>query len=173
MHSKIMIFLTKITKPKQTTKTMSNRMSLNFLHRVNKEDFPLTDNILYKNYFLVNFPVELGVRYYDVISVQFLEDNICRFTIRDNDYTYPLYYLNKYKCKFCNFFKRKKDNIEIFQLNSPDMKIVYKNILTNICIVKINEDILTYKESKPKEITFDVKYKKRILTKHATNKEGE
>lgn len=151
---------------------MEEKISLNFLQRINKEEFLLTDDIILKHNFLVNFPDEMCVRYYDVISVQFLEDNICRFTIRNNFTTYPLYYLNKYKCKMCGFFKRKKDNIEIYQLTGADLNVAYKNTLTKVCIKKIYEENLSYKDSTPQEIVFDIKYKKRILTKNATNKEG-
>ena len=72
----------------------------------------------------------------------------------------------------CRILKRKKDNIEIYQLTGNGLEIIYKNTLTKICIKKIYEDILSYKDSTPQEIVFDIKYKKRILTKNATNKEG-
>ena len=150
--------------------------SLNFLQRINKEDCPITDDIILRNYFIVNFPEEMGVRYYDVISVNFLEDNICRFTIRNNHETLPLYNLFNYKCKKCgiiNFFRRKKDEIHILQLKKEDMSIIYDNVLTNICVKKIYEEELTYKDGKPQEIIVDIKYKKRFLFNHATDKERE
>ena len=102
---------------------MKERISMSFLQRVNKEGVPITDDIVFRNYFIVSFPDELGIRYYDVISVDFLEDNICRFTIRNNSETYPLYYINKYKHKMSNIFKLKKDNIEICQLNKNGLVI--------------------------------------------------
>ena len=141
---------------------------MSFLQRVNKEGVPITDDIVFRNYFIVSFPDELGIRYYDVISVDFLEDNICRFTIRNNSETYPLYYINKYKHKMSNIFKLKKDNIEICQLNKNGLVIGYKNILTNISIKKIIEQTLDYRDEGAQEIILDIKYKKRILTKNAT-----
>jgi hypothetical protein len=152
---------------------VENDYSLSFIQRINGENFPVTDDIMYNNFFIVKFPESMGIRYYDVISVHFLNNNVCRFVIRNNYTTYPLYHLNKSKCWLHNIFKVKKENIEIIQLRK-NMEPVYKNVLTNIRVKNIYEAELSYKSDGVQEIMFDVKYSKRILSKYgSTNQEGE
>lgn len=172
MHFKTTVFSIKIKKTKYFN-VMADKISLKLLQRTYKEDYPITDDTLFNNYFIVSFPDELGIRYYDVVSTQFLGDNICRFTIRNNFSTFPLYHLHEYKRKNKGIFSPKKDIIEIYQLCDSEMNIIYKNVLTKISIKNIYENMLSYKNDKPQEIVFDIKYRERILTKHATNKEGE
>lgn len=148
-----------------------NEYSLSFIQRINSDNFPVTDDIMHNNFFIVKFPESMGVRYYDVVSAYFLNDNICRFVVRNNYTTYPLYHLNKTKCWLHNIFNFKKENIEIIQLRK-DMEPVYKNVLTNVRVKNIYETELSYKNDGVQEIMFDVKYSKRLLSKYgSTNQE--
>lgn len=139
-------------------------VSLKYVRRAFMDDVNIGEDFLFKNGFFVEFPEEFGIRFYDVISIKYMEDNICRFTIRNNSSNLPLFNLNKYKCKCCGFFNKKNDNITIYNLNKYD-EIIFISTLHKICIKNITEEELTYTDDKPQTITFDIKYKKRILEK--------
>lgn len=120
--------------------------------------------LIFKNLFLVKFPKEFNIESTDVISVEFIDNEICRFIIKNNFINFPLFSLNKYSKKCCSFFCRKNDSIVIDYLNRNGEK-QYSARLTKVRIRNIKEDILTYYNDEPHTITVDIKFSKRILEK--------
>lgn len=150
-------------------KKICDNVTINYVQRAFMDDVNIGEDLINKNGFIVEFPEEFGIRFYDVISVNYLGEKMCRFTIRNNSTNLPLFNLNNYKCKCCSFFKKKKSNIIIHHINKMN-EIVYTSILYNVCVKNIFEEELTYTDDNPQNIIFDIKYKKRIIEKYATNK---
>lgn len=148
--------------------TRNGLYSVGLLQRSISERFSKGDEIAYSNYFLVFFPEELDITTFDVISIEFIGDDICRFVIRNNYDKCPIFSLNSYRNKCNCFFKRNKDIIEIDYINRKG-SIKYQSILKNISIKNIIESKLTYERSDIQTITFDVKYNKREIIKPIKN----
>jgi hypothetical protein len=148
-------------------------MTLNLTQRASLDDINLGSDLIYTNNFIVEFPEELGVRFYDVVSIDFLKDKTCRFTIRNNSTTIPLFSLNKYRHSCSNILKWKRDNISIHYLDREN-NLLFTSVLKKIKINDIFEEQLTYKDDKPQTIIFDIKYSKRTIEKSCNNQlEGE
>lgn len=143
-------------------------ISLNLTQRASLDDINLGSDLIYKNNFIVDFPKELGVRFYDVISIDFLKHRTCRFTIRNNSSSIPLFALNKYRHSYSNIFKWKRDDISIHYLDRSN-NLLFTSVLKKIKINDIFEGQLTYKDDKPQTIIFDVKYNKRTIEKLCNN----
>jgi hypothetical protein len=124
-----------------------------------------TDDLIFENHFLVDFPFELGIRLYDVVSIIFTSKNTCKFTVRNNLATLPLIKLKKYKDKKRNIFKHKRDNIIIHQLDKTLVEL-YSIILEDITIKKFDLSGFSYYNNKPQEITIDVKFKNKSFEKN-------
>ena len=139
-------------------------ITLNLTQRAFLDDIDFGCDLIYKNNFIVEFPEKLGVRFFDVVSIDFLENKTCRFTIRNNASNLPLFSLYKYKHNCFSFFKFKKSNISIHCLDRSN-NLLFTNTLKNIKIVKIFEEQLSYKDDNPQTIVFYVKYSKRIIEK--------
>lgn len=139
-------------------------ITLNLAQRASLDDIDIGSDLIYKNAFIVVFPEKMGIRFFDVISIDFLEDKTCRFTIRNNSSNLPLFSLNKYKHSCCNIFKRKRDDILIHHLDRQN-NLLFTSFLKKIKIKNIYEEQLSYKDDKPQTIIFDVKYVERIIEK--------
>ena len=145
-------------------KMKCDNVTLNYVQRAFMDDVNVGEDLLNKNGFIVEFPEEMGIRFYDVISMSYMGDKICRFTIRNNYANLPLLNLNKYKRTNSSYFKNKKDDVIIYHINKLN-EIVYTTILHKISIKNIFEEDLTYTDDKPQKIYLDIRYKKRILEK--------
>lgn len=137
---------------------------IQFLHRILTEDSHVGDVSL-SNYFIIEFPEFFNLQAYDFESVTFLDDNVCRFVIRNNFSNYPLFTINEYiKNKQKCLFSKCNDKIFIKHLDRYG-KVRYSTELSNIKIVKVYESELTYKSDNIQTITLDVKYKNRTIEK--------
>lgn len=144
-----------------------NKFRIQYYHRIMKENNAYLDTLSFMNYFMVNFPVELNIAFYDVISCEYIGDKTYRFVIKNNFERFPLYTLNEYCNKQCRFFKKKKDNVEIYYLNRENEQ-KYVTILKDIRINNIREGKLSYIENDIQTISFDVIYKAKIIEKNGT-----
>lgn len=145
---------------------------LQYYHRMVNENVEITDNYSYNNFFVVLFPKELNIRYYDVVSCENIGDKTFRFTINNNFDNYPLFSLNEYVQKYKNIFKKNNDVIEIQHINKKGY-VEYITTLKNIKLCNIQEGSLSYYDNNIQRLTFDIKYKTRIIEKNGpTNKES-
>lgn len=137
---------------------------MHFVHRIMDEENHVGEFCL-SNYFIIEFPEFFNLEPYDFESVHFLDNNICRFVIRNNFSNYPLFTINEYiKNKQSCLFSKCKDKIYIKYIDKSD-KVRYSTELSDIKIVKVYESELNYKNDGVQTITVDVKYKDRIIEK--------
>lgn len=137
---------------------------INYLHRLITEDNKVTESMAFTNFFIVEFPEKFNLRPYDVVSVEFTDDNVCKIKIRNNFDNYPLFMINEYVNKNKCLFRRCKDSIKVNYINRiGEVKCV--STLTDIVIKNVHEDALTYCEGNVQTITMDIKYKKRVIEK--------
>lgn len=147
-------------------------ITLNLAQRASLDDIDIGSDLIYKNAFIVSFPEEMGIRFFDVISIDFIGDKTCRFTIRNNSTNLPLFSIYKYKHSCSNFLKWKRDDISIHHLDRQN-NLLFTSVLKKIKIKNIFEEQLSYKDDKPQTIIFDIKYAKRIIEKPCNQSEKE
>ena len=137
---------------------------MHFVHRIMDEENHVGEFYL-SNYFIIEFPEFFNLEPYDFESVHFLDNNVCRFVIRNNFSNYPLFTINEYiKNKQSCLFSKCNDKIYIKYIDKSD-KVRYSTELSDIKIVKVYESELNYKNDGVQTITVDVKYKDRIIEK--------
>ena len=143
-----------------------------YLKKVLSESKAIDKNAAFNNYFSVVFPEEMQIRAHDVVSIEFLKENKCRFTIINNYTNHPLIAINRFKNEGEKLFKRRQKNIKIVYVNKMGV-IKMESILFGVKIVNIEEEKLSYMDDTPQKIVFDVEYKYRILQEKngATDKE--
>lgn len=135
---------------------------INYLHRLIAEENKITNSMVFTNFFIVEFPEELQLRPFDVVSVDFLGDNMCRIVIRNNFDNCPLIKINEYIKKKWVPFKHRDDEIKIKYIDKSGL-IRSISTLSGIKIKRVYEGILTYKSDGIQEISLDIVYNKRDI----------